>query len=85
MCSPRKSIYLFVVLPSESIALHFLIMHDDISRQTILYSDVYKFITYPYNILQEFVIDNEVIVSVPLERFPPRIMRIMFNIYIYAH
>ena len=56
---------------SESDVLHLL----EISRQMIIYNDDYKFATYPHNILQEFVVDDEVIVTIHFGRFPPQTVR----------
>ena len=66
-----KSIYLLFlslgVIRSESDALHFLVSHDEISRQIVICNDDYKFVAYPYSILHEFAVDNEV--TIHLGRF----------------
>jgi len=43
-------------------------IHDEIRRQTIIYNDNYKFDVYLYSILQEFVIENMVMVKIHSER-----------------
>lgn len=41
------------------------LVHVAISRKITIFNNEHKFVAYPHNILQEFVIDNEMIVSVP--------------------
>ena len=36
---------------------------DDITRPIAICNDTYKFITFPYNILQEFAVENKVMVT----------------------
>lgn len=56
---PRESIYFFLgILPLEFVALHLHIMYNKISKQIATCNDWYKFIVYPHNILQKFVVDN---------------------------
>ena len=45
-----------------SIVLHLLVANDDIIRQLANCDKNYKFVAYPYSILNEFTVDNEVIV-----------------------
>ena len=50
------------------IALHLLVVHiDDITRPIAICNDTYKFVPYPYSILQEFVLDNKLMVTSDLE------------------
>lgn len=50
-------------------------MYDEISRQVASCNDEYNFVSYALNRMQEFVVDNVVIVSVFLEKFPLEIVR----------
>lgn len=57
VCLPRKPVYLFLgVLLCEYVALHLLVMHDEISRQIAIFNEEFKFVAYSHNILQEFVL-----------------------------
>ena len=42
--------------------LHLLVAHDNITRQLANCNENYKFFVYSYSMLQEFIVDNEVIV-----------------------
>ena len=47
-----------------STQLHLPIAHDDnLIRQIAICNDNYKFVACPYSILQEFVVDNKMIVT----------------------
>ena len=49
------------VMPIVPSALHLLVLHDDdITRQLANCDENYKFFIYPYSMLQEFAVDNEV-------------------------
>lgn len=75
VCLIRKSISLFLgVLPCEFVALYLPTKHDEISTQVVICNGKYKFAAYLYNILHELV-DNEVIFSVFIERFPLGLVR----------
>ena len=68
MCPLRHPVYIMFpslrVIPRVSTPLHLHIAHDDnLTRQIAICNDNYKFATYPYNILQEFAVDNRVIVT----------------------
>ena len=60
---------------SDSDALHLSITHDEISRQIANCNNGYKFVAYSHNILQEFVVDNEVVVMIHFQRFPVETVR----------
>ena len=67
VCLPRQLRY--ILLPSLGIilrvliAIHSHVAHiDDITRQIAICNDTYKFAAYPYSILQEFILDNKVMV-----------------------
>ena len=51
------------VMSRVSIALHLPAVHDNLTRQIVICNDNYKFATYTYSILQEFAVDNKVIVK----------------------
>ena len=68
VCPPMHAISL--ILPSLGVmrriptALHLLVAHiDDITRPIAICNDTYKFAANLYTILQEFVVDNKVIVT----------------------
>ena len=63
------------VKPSKSGALHLPVTDDEISRQIAICNGDYKFAAYTYSILQEFAVDDEVMVMVHFERFPPGTVR----------
>ena len=68
MCHPRHPIYLILpslgVMSRVSTPLYLHVAHDDsLSRQIAICNDNYKFVAYPYSILQEFAADNKVIVT----------------------
>jgi len=47
----------------EPTTLHFPVTYiDDITRPIVIYNDTHKFAAYPYSTLQEFAIDNKVMV-----------------------
>ena len=70
---PRKYIYLFVlslrVLPSEFVTLHLSEMHYETHKLIIICNDGYKFVAYPHNILQKFVVKNVIMVRIHSKRF----------------
>jgi len=48
----------------EPTILHLPVAYiDDISRPTTIYDDTHKFAAYPYSTLQEFAVDNKVMVT----------------------
>ena len=51
------------VMPKISIALHLPVAFDDITRQLINCNDNYRFSVCPHSVLQEFAVDNKVIVK----------------------
>ena len=68
MCPPRHLVYIIFtslrVMPRVSTALHLLVARDDnLTIQIAICNDKYKFIAYEYSILQEFTVDNKVIVT----------------------
>ena len=67
MYHPRHPIYLLFsslgVMPRVSTALHLSLVHDEITRHLANCDENYKFIAYPYSILQEFAVHNKVIVT----------------------
>jgi len=68
MCVILGISYIFLfpllgVIPSVSTVLHLLITYDDFNRHLTNCDKNYKFSVYPYNMLQEFIIDSEVIVT----------------------
>jgi len=68
MCNLRHPIYLIFsslgVMPRVPIALYLPIAHDDdITRYLANCDENYKFAAYSYSILQEFTVDNKVIVT----------------------
>jgi len=44
-------------------ALHLPVAHVDIIRPIAICNDTYKFVAYPYSILQQFTVDNKVMVT----------------------
>ena len=74
----RKLIYLFLylgVIPSESDALNLPVTHDQISRQIAICNNNYKVDAYLHIILQKFTVDDEVMVTIHFDRFPPGTVR----------
>ena len=54
-------------MPRVPIVLHFPVAHiDDVTKPKVICNDTYKFVAYPYSILQEFAVDNKVMVTVTL-------------------
>ena len=52
------------VVPRIPTTLHLPVAHiDDITRSIAICNDTYKFAANPYNILQEFIVDNKAIVT----------------------
>ena len=47
------------------------ITYDEIPRLIAICNDGYKFVVYPHSILQEFAVENEMMVIVYFGRFPP--------------
>jgi len=51
----RKFMSLFLLYlrvdPNKSVALHFLITHDETSKQIVIYNDDYTFVVFSYGIL----------------------------------
>ena len=44
--------------------MHFSVAYiDDITRPIAIYNDTHKFAAYPYSTLQEFAVDNKVMVT----------------------
>ena len=70
VCLSRKLMSFFPlhlrVEPSESIALHLLVAHDETSRQIAICNDDYRFAAFSHSILQEFAVVNEVTSMFPL-------------------
>jgi len=63
VCPPRHPIY--SLFPSSGVmptSLHLHVTHDNITRQLASCNYNNRFSTCPYSILQEFAVDNEVIV-----------------------
>ena len=64
---PLRHVISFI-LPSLGVmsriptVLHLPIAHIDITRLIVICNDTYKFVAYSYCILQEFAVDNKVIV-----------------------
>ena len=51
-------------MPRMPTALYLVIAHiDDITWLIVICNDAYKFIAYPYSILQDFAVNNKVIVT----------------------
>ena len=51
-------------MPSVPTTLFLIVAHiDDITRLIAICNDTYKFVAYPYSILQEFAVDNKVMVT----------------------
>ena len=68
MCSLRHLIYLIIsslgVMPRVPTGMHLLVAYiDNITKSIAICNYTYKFVTYPYNTLQEFAVDNMVIFS----------------------
>ena len=68
MCPSRHPIYLILlslgVMPRVPTALHLLVTYiDDITRPIAICNDTHKFVAYRYSTLQEFVVDNKVMVT----------------------
>ena len=59
---------------SESDALHLPIAYD-IPRKIAICNEHYNFVAYPQSILQEFAVNNDVMVTIHFERFPSKIER----------
>jgi len=71
VCPPRHPRYIFFLylgfMPKVPTALHVPIAYnDDLTRPIAICNVTYKFVTYPYNILQEFAVDNKVMVTLRL-------------------
>jgi len=71
VCPPRHPRYICFpslrIMPKVPTALHLLFAHiDDMNRPIAICNDTYKFVAYPYSILQEFAVDNKVMVTVTL-------------------
>jgi len=49
-------------VPRVSTALHLLVVYNNVTRQLGSDNDNYKFSACPYSILQEFAVENEVVV-----------------------
>ena len=65
---PRQVISLILpsleVMPRILIVLHLPVAHiDDITRSIAICNDAYKFAANSYNILQEFAVDNKVMIT----------------------
>jgi len=55
-------------MPRVCTALHFPAAHiDDITKLIATGNDTYKFVAFLYSILQEFIVDNKVMVTSHLE------------------
>jgi len=68
VCHLKHPIYLILpslgVMPRVPTALHLPVAHiDNITRQIAICNDTYKFVVYLYSILQEFTVDNKVMVT----------------------
>ena len=67
----RKPIYLFFlslrVIPSESDALHFPVTRYEILRQITICNNDCKFAAYSHNILHEFTVYDEVMITIHFE------------------
>jgi len=68
VCLPRHPRYILLsslgIMPRVSAALHLFVAHiDDITRMIAICNDTYKFVTCSYSILQEFAVDNKVMVT----------------------
>ena len=67
MCHSRHPIYLIFsslgVMPRVPTALHLFVAHGDITRQLANCNENYKFSIYPYNILKEFAVNSDMIVT----------------------
>ena len=64
MCHPGHPIYLILpsleIVPRVPTALHLPVAYiDDVTRPIAIYNDTYKFVAYPYGILQEFARDGD--------------------------
>jgi len=56
--------FIFRNMLKVSTALNSPVAHiDDITRPITIYNDTYKYVAYPYSILQEFIVDNKVMVT----------------------
>ena len=66
MCPPKHPIYIIFsslgIMPRVFIASHFPVAHDNLTRQIAICNDKYKFVAYSYSILQEFTVDNKVMI-----------------------
>ena len=68
MCVLLGMSYLFLpslgVMPRIPTALNLPVAHiDDITKLIAICNNTYKFAAYPYSILQEFTVDNRVMVT----------------------
>jgi len=68
VCPSRHPRYIIFpslgIMPRVHIVLHSPVAHiDNITRPIVIYNDTYKFAAYSYNILQEFAVDNKVMVT----------------------
>ena len=67
VCPPRYPVY--IIFPSLGVmlrmftALYLSVAHDNLTKQIAICNGNYKFAAYSYSILQEFAIDNKVIVT----------------------
>ena len=57
------------------------VAHDKILGHIAIYND-YKFAAYPYSTLQKFIVDNEVIITIHFEMFPPGTVRKLYTRHI---
>jgi len=67
VCPPKHPIYIIFsslgIMPRVFIASHFPVAHDNLTRQIAICNDKYKFVAYSYSILQEFAVDNKMVVT----------------------